>query len=157
VRAIHALHGFIGSGKTTLARRLETQLGALRFTPDEWITTLYGADPPAAEYPALLARVRILMHAQWTRAVTLGVPVILDEGLWTRVSRDELRAQAAALGVPLTLHVLPFDPATARERIAARNEEAGAHFVAPATFELFLPRFEPLTPDEEPLQHVIRS
>nr|WP_256444651.1 AAA family ATPase [Deinococcus sp. GbtcB9] len=146
------MHGFIGSGKTTLARRLETQLGALRFTPDEWITTLYGA-----EYPALLARVRILMHAQWTRAVTLGVPVILDEGLWTRVSRDELRAQAAALGVPLTLHVLPFDPATARERIAARNEEAGAHFVAPATFELFLPRFEPLTPDEEPLQHVIRS
>ena len=157
MRAIHALHGFISSGKTTLARRLETQLGALRFTPDEWMTTLYGADPPADEYPDLLDRVRSLMHAQWTRAVTLGVPVILDEGLWTRVSRDELRAQAAALGVPLTLHVLPFDPATARERIAARNEEAGAHFVAPTTFELFLPHFEPLTPDEEPLQHVIRS
>ena len=59
MRAIHALHGFIGSGKTTLARRLETQLGALRFTPDEWMTTLYGADPPADEYPDLLDRVRL--------------------------------------------------------------------------------------------------
>ncbi|AWT35783.1 hypothetical protein GCM10008956_05010 [Deinococcus arenae] len=153
---IHALHGFIGAGKTTLARTLEGQWDALRFTPDEWMTALYGADPPADEYPALLARVRTLMNAQWTRAVTLGVPVILDEGLWTRASRDELRAQAAALGAPLTLYVLPFDPASARERIAARNEQAGAHFVAPATFELFLPRFEPLTPDEEPLQCVIR-
>ncbi|GGR86006.1 AAA family ATPase [Deinococcus sedimenti] len=154
---IHALHGFIGSGKTTLARTLEMQLGALRFTPDEWITALHGADPPAAEYPAMLARVRSLMHAQWTRAVTLGAPVILDEGLWTRASRDELRSQAVALGVPLTLHVLPFDPASAWERVAARNDQPGAHYVAPATFELFLPRFEPLTPDEEPLQRVVRS
>ena len=156
MRAIHALHGFIGSGKTTLARTLERDLGALRFTPDEWMTTLYGADPPAAEYPALLGRVRTLMHSQWTRAVTLGVPVILDEGLWTRASRDELRAQAAALGVPLTLHVLPFDPATPWERVAARNDQPGAHYVAPATFKLFLPRFEPLTADEEPLQRVVR-
>lgn len=154
--AIHALHGFIGSGKTTLARTLEGDLGALRFTPDEWMTVLHGADPPADEYPAMLARVRALMHSQWTRAVTLGVPVILDEGLWTRASRDELRAQAAALGVPLTLHVLPFDPAAAWERVAARNDQPGAHFIAPATFELFLPRFEPLTTDEEPLQRVVR-
>nr|WP_237427032.1 AAA family ATPase [Deinococcus xianganensis] len=150
------MHGFIGSGKTTLARTLERDLGALRFTPDEWMTVLYGADPPAAEYPAMLARVRTLLLAQWTRAVTLGVPVVLDEGLWTRASRDELRAQAAALGVPLTLHVLPFDPAAAWERVAARNDQPGAHYVAPATFELFLPRFEPLTPDEAPLQRVVR-
>lgn len=149
--AIHALHGFIGSGKTTLARTLEGDLGALRFTPDEGMTVLHGA-----EYPAMLGRVRALMLAQWTRAVTLGVPVILDEGLWTRASRDELRAQAAALGVPLTLHVLPFDPATAWERVAARNDPPGAHFVTPATFELFLPRFGPLTADEEPLQRIVR-
>jgi predicted kinase len=28
------LHGFTGAGKTTFARKLETELLALRFTPD---------------------------------------------------------------------------------------------------------------------------
>ncbi|MFW8625162.1 AAA family ATPase [Deinococcus sp. ME38] len=126
---IHALHGFIGSGKTTLARTLEQELGALRFTSDEWMTALYGQDPPADEFPVLFRRVMTVMEAQWTRAVTLGVPVILDHGFWTRAARDELRAQASALGALL---------------------------IADATFDLFRPRFEPLTPAEEALQDVTR-
>lgn len=153
---IHALHGFIGSGKTTLARTLETQLGALRFTSDEWMTALYGQDPPADEFPVLFRRVMTVMEAQWTRAVTLGVPVILDHGFWTRAARDELRAQASALGAPLTLHVLAVPDAEARRRVQARNLQPGALLIADETFDLFRPRFEPLTPDEEALQDVTR-
>ncbi|MEK7765765.1 MAG: AAA family ATPase, partial [bacterium] len=32
--------GLPGSGKTTLAKRLEGQLGAIRFAPDEWMEAL---------------------------------------------------------------------------------------------------------------------
>ena len=32
--------GLPGSGKTTLARQLESRLGAVRFSPDEWIDAL---------------------------------------------------------------------------------------------------------------------
>ncbi len=32
--------GLPGSGKTTLARRLEGRLRAIRFSPDEWMTAL---------------------------------------------------------------------------------------------------------------------
>ncbi|HEY2914145.1 MAG TPA: AAA family ATPase [Candidatus Angelobacter sp.] len=32
--------GLPGSGKTTLAKRLETKLHAVRFSPDEWLEAL---------------------------------------------------------------------------------------------------------------------
>jgi adenylate kinase family enzyme len=33
----HLLNGYLGVGKTTLARRLEHELPAVRFTHDEWM------------------------------------------------------------------------------------------------------------------------
>jgi predicted kinase len=44
--------GFLGSGKTTLAKRLELQHSAVRFTPDEWMARLFGEDPPADRFQA---------------------------------------------------------------------------------------------------------
>ncbi|TNC16089.1 hypothetical protein FF100_02150 [Methylobacterium terricola] len=43
----HLLFGFLGSGKTTLARDLEQRHRAVRFTPDVWMARLFGEDPPA--------------------------------------------------------------------------------------------------------------
>jgi hypothetical protein len=40
------IHGYLGAGKTTLARRLEVEHAAIRFTHDYWMGTLYGDDPP---------------------------------------------------------------------------------------------------------------
>lgn len=145
---IHALHGFIGSGKTTFARRLERTLSGMRFTSDEWMVALYGADPPADLFPVYFARVTAAMEAQWTRPLELGVPVILDDGFWTRASRDALRAKAAALGVPLTLYALRLPDEEALRRVQQRNKESEALFIADETFRLFRARFEPLEPDE---------
>lgn len=38
----HLICGFIGSGKTTFARKLEKETGAARFTKDEWMVRLFG-------------------------------------------------------------------------------------------------------------------
>jgi hypothetical protein len=40
------IHGYLGVGKTTLARRLEVEHAAIRFTHDYWMRTLYGDYPP---------------------------------------------------------------------------------------------------------------
>lgn len=34
---LHLIHGYLGAGKTTFARKLEIDTKALRFTLDEWI------------------------------------------------------------------------------------------------------------------------
>lgn len=145
---IHALHGFIGSGKTTFARQLERALPAMRFTSDEWMVTLYGQDPPEELFPVYHARVMALMETQWTRGLALGVPVILDHGFWTRASRDALRAKAAALGVPLILYALRLPHEEALRRVRERNRREGALHIADETFALFRARFEPLESDE---------
>ncbi|SMB94051.1 AAA family ATPase [Deinococcus hopiensis] len=147
--AIHALHGFLGSGKTTLARQLECGLPGMRFTSDEWMVALYSRDPPAELFPVYFARVMAVMEGQWTRALRLGVPVILDHGFWTRQERDDLRAKAAALGVPLILYTLDLPGGEALRRIRSRNGEAGALFIADETYWLLRARFQPLEPGEE--------
>ena len=74
--------------------------------------------------------------------------MVLDEGYWTRASRDELRGWAASLGVPLHLYALTVPEAEARARIERRNREPGALFISRATFDAFLPMFEALQADE---------
>jgi predicted kinase len=53
----HLLHGFVGAGKTTFARRLAAEKRALRFTHDEWVHRLYGPNPPADDFPAIYRRI----------------------------------------------------------------------------------------------------
>ncbi|WP_180970195.1 AAA family ATPase [Deinococcus planocerae] len=146
---IHALHGFVGSGKTTLARRLERTLPGMRFSPDEWLVALSGPGLNAEEFPPAFARVMALMEEQWTRALELGVPVILDHGFWRRADRDALRAQAAALGVPLTLYALTLPDEEALRRVRVRNAQPGALPISDETFRLLRAPFQPLEADEE--------
>src|SRR2546421_108333 len=47
---VHLIHGFLGSGKTTFARQLEESLPAIRFTHDEWMSRIYGEDPPVERF-----------------------------------------------------------------------------------------------------------
>ena len=59
----HLIHGFLGVGKTTYARRLERERSAVRFTHDEWMARLYGVDSPAELFANRAARVSALMEA----------------------------------------------------------------------------------------------
>ena len=145
---IYALHGFMGSGKTSYGQALARQLPGLLLSSDEWMVRLYGQDPPEEVFRPGLLRVKALMRSQAERVLMLGVSVILDEGFWTRASRDELRAWAAGLGMPLRLLSFAVPEVEALRRIEFRNRQPGALFVAPETYRLFLPSFEPLAADE---------
>ena len=84
--------GLPGSGKTTLARRIERERRALRLTPDEWMEPLYGTAMDQAELERRRTPVESMQWSVAARALELGVDVVLDWGLWSRRERDEMRA-----------------------------------------------------------------
>jgi predicted kinase len=43
---VHLIHGYLGTGKTTRAKKLAEEVKGVRFNPDEWMVRLYGDDPP---------------------------------------------------------------------------------------------------------------
>jgi len=115
---LHVVVGLPGAGKTTLARRLEAELPALRLTPDEWMVPLFG-EPEAGgkrdDVEGLLIRVAL-------RTLTLGVDVVLDFGVWSRDERTCLRHLAADVGAMTRLHYLPVEPEQQWRRLAARDD-----------------------------------
>lgn len=149
--SLHLLHGFTGSGKTTFARKLEQELPAFRFSPDEWMVQLYGHNPPAEHFPEYFDRVVGLIWQSAVRLLELGVDVVLDFGFWSRSSRDEARARAAVLGIPYRLYALSCSEETMRRRVLRRTADlpADALWINAEAFELFKSRFEPLAQDEE--------
>ena len=149
------LHGYLGVGKTTLARRLETEHAAIRFTHDEWMRALYGNDPPEAFFADYAGRVSRLIEATWTRCLELGLNVVLDFGFWSRSERDRTRALIAQLGGECRLYRLTCLDEIARRRIEGRNEDLDASlFIAPATYDALKARFEPLGSDERSIEMV---
>jgi predicted kinase len=145
----HLLHGYLGSGKTTLARRLERENNAVRFTPDEWMARLFGEDPPAEIFQEKVSTVLQLLEPLWIRCLALGVDVVLDYGFWRRSERDHTRQVAEGLGAKAVLYHLRCDDQEARSRVERRNGAGAGLYIAPATFEVLRDRFEPLDADED--------
>ena len=88
--------GLPGSGKTTLAKAIESTVDAIRFCPDEWMDAL-GIDLYDEE-----SRARI-EGLQWQLAqdlLSLGLTVIIEWGTWARSERDTLRFRRASLALP---------------------------------------------------------
>ena len=111
--------GLPGSGKTTLAKMLESRLGAVRFSPDEWMDTL-SIDIYDEERRGKIEAL------QWKFArelLALRQTVIIEWGTWGRSERDTLRLGARALGAAVELHFLSAPVDILLERIQRRGLE----------------------------------
>jgi predicted kinase len=112
--------GLPGTGKTTAARRIEVERGALRLTKDEWVKALYGQSNPAVAGAVIEGRLIDI----GLRVLRLGVDVVLDFGLWARDERSALRQAAADVGATVELLYLELDPDEQRRRLAQRETDA---------------------------------
>lgn len=138
--------GLPGSGKTTLAKRLERERSALRLAPDEWMARLVGDGYDEEKRAAVEAM-------QWelaARVLTLGLNVILESGFWSRRERDDFRARAAALGAETKLHFLDVPREELSKRLELRNASLprDTFYVDDRDLDLWWSQFERPTPDE---------
>src|SRR5512132_3395795 len=68
---LHLMVGLPCSGKTTLARKLESERSALRLTPDEWQVVLFGQDADEPEHDARHTSIESLLWSIASRALEL--------------------------------------------------------------------------------------
>lgn len=111
--------GLPGSGKTTHAKKLEEELGAVRFCPDEWMQAL----SLSLHDEDKRAQIEALQWAQAQRLLALGQTVIIEWGTWGRSERDTLRLGARALGAAVELHFLSAPVEVLWEQVQRRGLE----------------------------------
>ena len=140
IATVSLIHGYLGAGKTTLARRLEVEQAAIRFTHDEWMRSLYGDDPPESQFSEYAKRVSGVMETVWTRCVALKMNVVLDFGFWTRSERDRVRDLVASLGGNSVLYRLSCPDEVAWCRIERRKRGSELIFISRQTHSRFLKR-----------------
>jgi predicted kinase len=134
---VHLVTGNVGAGKTTYSIALAQRLGAIRFSIDEWMATLFHADQPASlNLEWTLELLERIEKQIWSLIPQIAVDVVLDLGLSMKAHRDLQRSRAAALGLRTKLHYLEVDLATRRSRVSQRNSERGDSFAFEVTEEM---------------------
>ncbi len=111
--------GLPGSGKTTLAKALESRLRAIRFSPDEWMDAL----SMDLYDEKTRAKIESLQWKLGQELLARGLTVIIEWGTWGRSERDALRLGARSLGAAVELHYLSAPVDVLFERIQRRGLE----------------------------------
>ena len=147
----HLIYGFVGSGKTTFAKKLEKETGALRFSNDEWMISLYGNNPPAEKFNEYHKRVNKLLSDIAFKCLKAGLDIILDDGFWSRTRRDETRNRIKKAGMNFKLYYIKCPDEVMKQRTLKRTNSKSkyAFYINKEAIKTFKRHFEPLGDDEE--------
>jgi len=147
---VYVLCGFIGAGKTTFAKKLEEQTGAVRITKDEWLIQMVGNDPTIDRYEDHDSRMCGLSRDVAFQLASKGIDVIIDEGVWEKEQRELLRKRAEDVGAQVVGYFLDTPIQTIRERVARRNENAAqdSFKISGELLDFYLQYWDPPSEDE---------
>lgn len=148
--------GPTGVGKTSYSIVLAREIGAIRFSIDPWMQTLYSKDMTSLDFAWMMERVRRCYEQIWevsAQILAIDGTVILDLGFTTRELRDIFANRARELGISAEIHYLDAPTAVRKQRVEKRNAEKDpalyAFEVTDSMFTFMEPRFE--VPGQEEL------
>ncbi len=151
----HLICGATGAGKTGYAIALAARTRSVRFSVEQWLVALFGADePPAFNLEWTLDRVARCESQIWVVAeptLMAGTSVVLDLGLPTADERDLWRARVAGTIAESKLHYLDVSRQVRRARVLERNLSRASSdplAISETSFDRMDARFEPPTDDE---------
>jgi predicted kinase len=150
-----ALHFFVGkpaAGKTTLARKIASDTGAMLFCEDEWLTRLEAGIDTVEDFRKHSIRLRNALSPVIVDLLRRGISVVLDFPCNGVKDRAWARGLFEAAGAAHVLHLIDRPDDICRAQLARRNETKpeGIYWghVSEATFERVAPYFQPPSVDE---------
>jgi predicted kinase len=148
---VYLICGFIGAGKTTFARKLESRTGAVRITKDEWSIRLIGHDPTIEGYAEHDQRIIALSRDMAFYLAGKGIDVILDEGFWEKDQRVAMRRRIEEMGAKAVIYYLDTPIDVIRERVVERNRSLSddAFMISIDLLDQYLQYWQPPGDDEE--------
>ncbi|MEM9775447.1 MAG: ATP-binding protein [Chloroflexota bacterium] len=137
--------GMPTAGKTTLAKQLEEQYSAKRFTLDERMIAKTDYSIHNDEYGVLVAAEKSLIWEEAKPILENGQDVICDWSLWSRSARAEWTGRVLDAGYSYKLYFLKAPLELLKARTTARNADKTvvAHHIEHAELERFWHIFEP--------------
>lgn len=137
----YLITGGTGAGKTTYAQTLARETGAIRFSIDDWMTTLFWMDSPdPISFEWAMERITRAEAQMWeTAGQVLGrdLPVILDLGFTKAAHRQKFYDLAKTVDVPSELHWVDVSPEERWRRVQSRNTDKGETFAMDVPREMF--------------------
>ena len=119
----HLICGFIGSGKSIFAKKLEKETGAVRFTKDEWMIRIFGHNPQKIDgFKKYDERMTKLTTDVALECVNAGHDVVIDDGFWFKSQREEIYNQITELGANYLLYYIKCPDEVGKNRALQRSK-----------------------------------
>jgi predicted kinase len=143
--------GFIGSGKTTFARKLENETGAIRFTKDEWMVRIFGNTPLKDTFEEYDNKMASLATDIAIKCLKAGIDVIIDEGFWAKEHRNAIRAKVKNAGAIPKLYYIEASFEIMKDRTLKRSENPpiDSFTIDEEAFDHYWNFFQPPEKDED--------
>ena len=117
--------GKICSGKSTYAKKLGKELGAVILSVDEITLALFGQDV-GEKHDEYVEKAEAYLFEKSVEIVETGISVILDWGLWQKQERTYAREFYRSRGIPCELHFMDVSDEEWDRRLEKRNEDIEA-------------------------------
>jgi predicted kinase len=160
---LYCIYGTIAAGKTTLARKLAAQHGAVLLCEDEWLVRLEAEIKSFDDFRRHARRLRAAVGPHVVELLRLGSSVVLDFAANTVNDRAWIRSLFEAANAAHELHVIevPEDVCKARLRIRNATKPEGLYF-GHVPEEFFGPVSRLIVPPAEAegfniIRHVVQS